>query len=140
MTQFSSFGYKGKELYHLNLCRMWCHSVRLLDISTGDGTRIHPDVWKGDPTDNSGSGFEWPTQGHPTPKCWKLWQSALRLCFLTLDMPQQMLRCPLGKWVVPTDQPGWHCFYSPGQDWVYHRQQNNTSFTVYSILAVRRRL
>ena len=140
MQQFASFGYQGKDLYHLNLCQLWCHAVRLSDITTGDGSRIHPLAWNGNPMEDAGSEFAWPRHGCPTTKCWKLWQAALRLCFLTLHMPQQMLRRPLGRWLVPTDQTGWTWFQSHQQSRVYHRQDNNTDFNVYSIIATRRRL
>ena len=91
MLQFASFGYQGKDLYHLNQCRLWCHAVRLSDITTGDGSQIHPLAWKGELMEDAGSEFQWTTHGYPSAKCWKMWQSALRLCFLTLQTQQQML-------------------------------------------------
>ena len=90
--------------------------------------------------DDAGSEFTWPRHGCPTLKCWKLWQAALRLCFLTMQIPQQMLRRPLGKWLVPTDQVGWTWFQSKQQDRVYQRKEHNTQFEMYSIVATRRRL
>ena len=72
MTQFSKFGYRGKDLYHLNLCRLRCHSIRLSDLATGDGLRLHPLIWNGHPPDNAGNDVTWTTQGRPTTKCWTL--------------------------------------------------------------------
>ena len=93
MLQFSKFGYKTIDRAHLNLCRLWCHAIRLSDITTGDGQRIHPIVWQGYHHDDTGNDFLWPKHGRPSRKCWTLWQSALRLCFLTLvQNPQQTLR------------------------------------------------
>ena len=47
MEHFYQNGYRKEDLYHLNLCRLWCHAVRLSDITTGDGLRIHPLSWLG---------------------------------------------------------------------------------------------
>jgi hypothetical protein len=138
MQQFWKFGYRKTDLYHLNLCRLWCHSFRISDIATGDGLRIHPLVWNGHPPDDAGNDVKWTKHGRPTPKCWQLWQTALRSCFLTLDQPQQTLRRPLGKWVVPTTD-NWHWFYSPSQDRVYHLQDTD-QYQSYSTSIKRRRL
>ena len=86
MLQFSKFGYHSPELQQLNLCHLWCHAIRLSDITTGDVTRIHPLSWLGYSPDDAGNEFGWPTHGRP--KCWDLWQVALRQCFLTLQFPQ----------------------------------------------------
>ena len=111
MLQFSKFGYHTQELAQLNLCRLWCHAVRLSDLTTGDGKRIHPLTWNGYHPDDAGSDFQWPMHGRPTPKCWVLWQTALRACFLTLQMPQQCLRRPLGRWRTPIP-PTWIWMFS----------------------------
>jgi hypothetical protein len=50
MVQFHQYGYSKTDLYHLNLCRLWCHAICLTDITTGDGLRIHPLSWLGYPT------------------------------------------------------------------------------------------
>jgi hypothetical protein len=50
MSTLALFGYRDKQLSHLNLCRLFCHATRLSDITTGDGKRIHPGSWKGQPT------------------------------------------------------------------------------------------
>jgi hypothetical protein len=41
MSLFSKHGYRAQHLHHLNIYRLWCHAVRLSDITTGDGLRIH---------------------------------------------------------------------------------------------------
>jgi hypothetical protein len=139
MIQFSKYGYRSEELYHLNLCRLWCRAVRLSDITTGDGTRIHPLAWNGFSPEDSGSEFEWPQHGKPTNKCWQLWHTALRSCFLTLETPQQRLRRPLGSWL--TEAPStWHWYYSPAQKRVYYTQPDNTGYDVYSMKPTVRRL
>jgi hypothetical protein len=137
MLQFSKFGYHSQELAQLNLCRLWCHAVRLSDLTTGDGKRIHPLTWNGHHPDDAGHEFHWKVQGRPTRKYWELWQSALRLCFLTLEIPQQCLRRPLGKWLTPIPVT-WKWLYSPTHDRVY--QRTDTRYDVYTIMPTSRRL
>ncbi len=139
MVAFSQMGYQDEDLYHLNLCRLWCHSIRLSDICTGDGLRIHPIVWNGHSPDDAGCEFEWPSHGCPTPKCWQLWQVAIRHCFLTTQTPQQILRRPLGNWLAPPPSD-WQWFYSPTNDRVYFRQSDHHLIEVYSALPNSRRL
>ena len=139
MLVFSRHGYRKTDLYHLNLCRLWCHAVRLSDITTGDGLRIHPLSWNGQPQDDAGSDIQWPTHGRPTPKCWTLWQSALRLCFLTMCTTQQKLRQPLGRW-LSSPPPTWQWFYSPSQSRVFHLIPSTRLYEVYSRLPAPRQL
>jgi hypothetical protein len=137
MEKFAAFGYGDKQLSQLNLCRMWCHAVRLSDISTGDGRQIHPLSWNGNPTDTPGTEYEWPAQGCPTTKLWDLWQSDIRHCYLTPDTTLQLLCKPLGPWTRPTPQQ-WHWFYSPSTDRVY--QKLDEHFQMYSVIPNGRRL
>ena len=139
MSQFSHHGYRKEQLYQLNLCRLWCHAVRVSDITTGYGLRIHPHAWNGHRYDDSGSEFEWPKQGKPSRKCWQLWQSALRSCLLTIQTPQQILRRPLGSWL--TEAPAtWHWYYSPSQQRVYYKHQDRPGHDVYSLTPTIRQL
>jgi hypothetical protein len=55
MRQFAAYGYRKEQLTDLNLCRLHCHAIRISDITTGDGRRIHPTSWKGLPTDTAGT-------------------------------------------------------------------------------------
>ena len=138
MEKFAAYGYRKLQLVKLNLCRLWCHAIRLSDISTGDGRRIHPLSWTGNPTASAGIEYEWPTQGYPTTKLWDLWQSAIRTCYLTNETSQQFLRTPLGPWTTPLP-PRWHWFYSPSTDRVYKKLDDNTC-QMYSVSPNRRRL
>jgi hypothetical protein len=138
MIQFYKFGYRKLELAQLNLCRLWCHAIRVSDISTGDGLRIHPLAWYGFPPDDAGIDVQWPTQGHPTPKCWTIWQLAIRKCFLYAHLGQHDLRRPLGRWLRPTPSK-WKWLYSPSEDRVYSRQPDAT-YAVFSIIPRQRRL
>jgi hypothetical protein len=137
MHQFYQYGYRDTELYHLNLCRLWCQAICLSDITTGDGLRIHPLSWLGFPHDDAGHAYKWPTHGRPTPKWWTLWQMAIRSCFLTLQQPQQILRRSLGKWLtLPPDT--WKWTYSPSQNRVFRRL--NDGYQIFSAAPARRLL
>jgi hypothetical protein len=139
MQQFAAHGYRGQDLFQLNLCRLYCHATRLSDISTGDGRRIHPMSWLGYSTASSGTDYDWPDHGSPTAKLWDLWQAAIRTCFLTLDTPQQNLRVPLGSWTNPLPKH-WHWFYSPLQDRVYQFSPSDQHYDTYSVIPNKRRL
>jgi hypothetical protein len=95
MDKFAAFGYRKTQLTQLNMCRLWCKvckTTKLSDITTGDGNRIHPASWAGQPNKSAGSENKWPTQGRPTnTSFWKLGKEALQNCFLTLEMTQQKL-------------------------------------------------
>jgi hypothetical protein len=139
MQRFLEYGYKDTDLYHLNLCRQFCHATRLSDITTGDGRRIHPASWSGYPTDSSGLEYEWTAHGSPSPKIWQLWQTAIRHCFLTLDTPQQILRHPLSAWTGPTPSD-WQWLYSASTDRVLQATERPDVYNVYSIAPSPRRL
>ncbi len=102
MTAFASHGYQYSQLTLLNLCCLFCHALRLSDISTRDGRRILPRNWQGYPTDSSGCEFEWHYHGRPSNTAWDLWRLALWNCFLTIETAQQILRQPLGSWTNST--------------------------------------
>ncbi len=138
MEKFAAYGYRKRQLFDLNLCRLWCHAIRISDISTGDGRRIHPAIWHGNPTAFAGTEYRWPKHGRPTKQLWNLWQSALRHCYLTTDTAQQILRTSLGPWTTPLP-PRWHWFYSPYTDRVYQQNDDQTC-QMYSVLPNRRRL
>jgi hypothetical protein len=139
MTAFASHGYQDSQLTLLNLCCLFCHALRLSDISTGNGQRIPPRSWQGYPTDSSGCEFEWHYHGRPSNTAWDLWQLALWNCILTIETAQQILRQPLGSWTNSTP-PNWHWFYSPSQDRVYHHLPDDSCYDTYSALPNQRRL
>ena len=139
MSTFASFGYRDTQLLHLNLCRLFCHATRLSDITTGDGKRIHPESWIGQPTESAGTEYKWSKQGRPTTAAWSLWKTALRQCFLSLQNTQQLLRRPLGPWTGPTPIP-WQWFYSPTHDRVYRHNRTTKDYQIFSIQPTRRRL
>lgn len=139
MSKFAAYGYRGKQLEHLNLCRLYCHATRISDLTTGDGKRIHPASWNGQPHDSAGTEYTWVEHGNPNNKAWMLWRSAIRQCFLTLQNTQQILRNPLGSWTnsIPTR---WQWFYSPAQDRIYRHAPKEAEHQIFSLIPNRRRL
>jgi hypothetical protein len=137
MAKFAQFSYRKEQLYHLNLCRLYCHATRLSDISTGDGQRIHPNSWEGDPIASSGREYSWPTHGRPSKKVWDLWRLAIRRCFLTIQMNQQILRQAMGPWTTSIP-PNWQWFYSPSMDRVYKSSNETERYQMYSVIPNRR--
>jgi hypothetical protein len=118
--KFATFGYRNNQLTQLNLCRLACHAIRLSDITTGNGCWIQMESWNGQPADSAGTEYEWPEQEQPNQAAWDLWRSAIRQCYLTLQMTQQQLQQPMGKWINKTPKK-WKWFYSPSQDPLYQR-------------------
>jgi hypothetical protein len=89
MSKFATFGYQTTNLKTLNLCQLACHAIRLLDITTGDGCRIQPESWNGQPRNRqeqnmSGRSKDDQIKQHGT-------YAAIRQCYLTLQMAQQQL-------------------------------------------------
>jgi hypothetical protein len=58
MSTFAAFGYGKTQLKQLNLCQLFCHALRISDITTGDGRRIHSESWKGQATNLAGTEYE----------------------------------------------------------------------------------
>jgi hypothetical protein len=139
MEKFGAYGYPKKELTQLNLCRLYCQATRLSDISTGNGRRIHPQSWAGQPNGTSGSEYSWPIQGRPTMSVWNLWRSAIQQCFLTMQTTQQLLRQPLGIWTTKTPKQ-WQWMYSPTLDRVYKNSMEEGSIQMFAATPQRRRL
>ena len=46
MKKCIAAGFKGEELYKINIFHMQLKSMRLTDTSTGDGLDISPSLWK----------------------------------------------------------------------------------------------
>jgi hypothetical protein len=47
MESFVNGGFRGQDLIHLNICRMFLHSVTLADITTINGLEITSTAWEG---------------------------------------------------------------------------------------------
>jgi hypothetical protein len=83
MEEFVSANFRGPDLVSLSICRKILHSVTLADICTVDRKAITLDAWQGRKDHSSGTEYSWPRVQRKLPShYWKLWQKALRLCFL----------------------------------------------------------
>lgn len=127
MPAFSTAGYSGQELRHLNHCRMWLGAFSLADITTITGTHIDNDGWSGNLSLPRRS-VQWPRQPPTLPTAWwTLWRRALTKTFLQ-PAPQgnslvsRQLRTPLGQW-TRFHQENWHYHYTPLNRQLFTRTQ-----------------
>jgi hypothetical protein len=119
LRSFADMGFRGKDLFILNLCPKYLRCCRLSDIVRGDGRLIRYSIWHGLEPDHPLDDTVWPIKQRPVGKCWHLWQSALEKCFLLLgNTIQRTLRRPLGPWSRPP--PGWAWWYSPSSRCIYN--------------------
>jgi hypothetical protein len=118
---FSQNGFCTQNLADLNICRMYLHTVTLSDLCTVDGRAVTLDACQGRRDPSSCSEYSWPrVQGHLPAHFWKLWQTALRKCFLHSGS-SRVLHQPLGKWKHFPSR--WRWFYSPSEDRLYEQER-----------------
>ena len=118
-------GFSITELVLVNRCRLFLRVTTLSEISTDDGAKIYPEVWRGHPPPNSFSKLLWPRQHRPPPSSWRVWrkflQQALRPNYYTCYSTNLPLRQPLGRWIANYGSDRhWLWFYSP-QDSAFFR-------------------
>ena len=85
MDVFASLGYADDALVALNDCRLYLQVTLLSHISTADRHRIEQRAWDGKDL-FSRTDHHWIGTHLPSPKCWKLWRTALHkrlsLCWI----------------------------------------------------------
>ena len=64
-----------QELLAINTCRTWLKVHTLADISTIDGSRVHPGYAEGQRVHRSS--WSWP-RWRPSPQSWGIWKAAIR--------------------------------------------------------------
>ena len=130
--EFSRF-FTGPDLLVLNICSMFLHSRTLSDVTTMDGTSITLDAWNGRRDPSSCTEYNWPrVQTMPPERYWKLWQKALRKCFLAPGSSRNLVD-KLGRWSrFPVR---WKWFYSTPEDRLY--KQEGWMWRAYPRLLVR---
>ena len=84
----------------MNLIQIYLRVTTVSDITTADGTRLHPWTWKGLRIPDCNSRFTFPRQETPTPSQCRLWRKLLRT-FLppNATSTQLELSIPLGAWI-----------------------------------------
>ena len=66
------------ELITINRCRLFLRVSTIAEITTADGTKLHPTVWRGVHPPNSESKLLWPRQSKPPPPSWRVWRRFLQ--------------------------------------------------------------
>jgi hypothetical protein len=125
---FLGHGFKGKELAHINRCRLFLQVTSLADIVSADGKHITHATWHGCKDSLRPSYYYWPNQGNPTPRDWQLWHRCLSLSFC--GGQERRMVIPLGSWTNQQFKE-WLWFYSPDEDRLYTR--DNTIWQFYSV-------
>jgi hypothetical protein len=78
--------YTQKELYRLNLCRMYLQVECLSEMCNPTGDGLLPEIWQGRRCHDSKSAIIWPNQARPYEKSWNNWRSALKLAYLSPEI------------------------------------------------------
>ena len=103
MMAFYAQGYRGHQLYMLNVCRLRCQALTLTDIVTADGKYIRKKSWNCHPDYISSFTRDWPRSPTVLPTDWiSHWQHALIRTFNGQEMRGTMkLHQPLHDWIGP---------------------------------------
>jgi hypothetical protein len=96
-ARFVCEGASDQELTLLNQCYILMQVFILADVSTGDGTELMRNMFKGEASMNQYT-YRWPIQPHPGNVAWKVWQWYLR--FMVTSEATLELKQPLREWTV----------------------------------------
>jgi len=73
--------FSRKASIKLNHCRRYLQVVTTSDLFLHDGSRIHPDIYRGARASGRKSQYAWPEISPPSRTCWNLWKQFLRYEF-----------------------------------------------------------
>ena len=94
------FNFSTQELQNINRCRIFLRVSMLSEICTSDGTRLLPEIWRGQLPTISFSRLLWPRQPRPSTFSWRHWrrflQQALRPGRYTCYTTQLLLSRSVG--------------------------------------------
>jgi Reverse transcriptase (RNA-dependent DNA polymerase) len=94
MQQFGTMGFRGQDLYKLNICRIHLKAITLSDITDGNGERITDAAWTGQLSSAMNTQYQWPIQPRPPETFWVIWRQATHgFC-----ERNQVLKRKLGRW------------------------------------------
>jgi hypothetical protein len=98
--------FSNKQLYRLNLCRLFLQVECLSEICNTIGDNLLPEIWQGRRSHDSSSTLLWPNQARPFESSWILWRGALKHAYLGDEIlrarkarTQLRLKMPLGAWI-----------------------------------------
>ena len=123
MEAFSLLRYSATQLRILNQCRLYLQVELLSDLTTGDGTALHPGCLDTHDPRNNRSEYDWPFQPKPNNRAWSLWRNGLISAFLPAQPYTLSLRQPLQAWRrIP---PRWIWFLDPATNTLYERHDTD---------------
>ena len=110
MEGFIAAGANTLEMAALNRCRLFLRVTTVSDISIGDGSKLHPQVYARKRFGRRDT-YHWPTQGCPPAQDWNIWDRLIRQELGRYDTYNR----PLGPWTVNTTEfkEGWDYFITP---------------------------
>ena len=134
MDTFRSKGYSEDQLELLNMVRIFVRVTTLSDMVSGDGRYLLSFV-NGNPNNSTNpishySSVNWPTQGNPPSKAWRLWSRALKRCYP--HSKDLQLEHPLGVWIWKDekwgsfwDQHTYSLYINHDGRWYQYQKNNN---------------
>jgi hypothetical protein len=109
---FVQHGMRDPEtLAALSRCCKFLQVLRLSDILSADGKKVHSHIFQGQlQTPHTWDKFRWPTQGPPGKADWNVWRQSLKE---TLGLSAQLnVSCPLGRWTTSWKSWKWYITFS----------------------------
>ena len=133
MDAFIHHNVNAVDLERLNKCRLYLQLLTLSDMVDASGRRVLQHYLDGRITRNRNraqdrtSEYLWPTQGKPTVRDWRLWESTIRSLFV---LPySDHLQQPLRRWTSRSHQK-WLWRYDASNEWIYYHSDN--TYTRYA--------
>ena len=111
-----------------NRCRLFLKAISLSDITTGDGSLITNEAWKGHQLTSQSRSYTWPKWNRPNSYHWNIWRKCLGILFT--NGSTQRLSQPLGKWYAPLESCNWKWFISSTNTSLY--EQRGDQWFIYS--------
>ena len=117
----SSKKYTPHQLAKLNTCRRFLKAATVSDIATADGKRLCPGVHLGERPCQDFNCYQWPRQPPQlNSQHWELWKQALQETLHTPYSTSNILRRPLGDWLVEPE-PTWDWHFNASSATLYQR-------------------
>ena len=108
MEVFLQSSFSAKELHMFNVCRLWCRSIFVSDLVSGDGTHLLPIPLRTPARQprTVHTHIDWPTAGRPSQHFWPQWRLALTCCLVLPHNQYGRLKKPLKEWMIEPG-PAW---------------------------------
>ena len=105
-------GYRGHDLYILNMSRLQCQAITLTDITAGDGRYIRKTSWNSEPDIVQAFQRDWPRSVPQLPREWiSLWRRGITNAFgQRIVNDRLVLDTQLGGW-INTHQDHWNLWW-----------------------------